>query len=598
MDDDVKTLQDYVAILRRRRKWLLLPMLVLFPLMVSIATLLPSVYRSSATILVEQQEIPPELVRASVTSYATQRIQLISQQVMTTRNLSGIIERFDLYSDARKSLPLELVVETMREAVELKFISAEVIDPRSGRPTEATIAFTLSFENASPDLAQQVVNELVSLYLSKNLETRSQLAAETSGFLAEEADRLSAEINDLEQKLAVFKEENAGQLPELIQVNLELMDRTERQLLEVEREIRALDQRRIEYEAQLAQTSPNAIMFSSTGERILTPHDRLRTLRAELASKVAYFSDDHPDIRRMRSEIDRLQGTYGTSPETTESQRELRSVRSALALARQQYSEEHPDVRRLSRQLTVLEQSLQGQGSSGEGHLLPTSRPDNPAYIQLQAQLRGTTTDLATLHESRSTLSTRMVGYEERLTKTPQVEREFRGLSRDYENALVKYQETKAKLRGAKMSESLERARKGERLSLIEPPLRPEQPVSPNRPAIIFLGFIFSIAGGFGAAFLTEQADPSVRDVRDLLRITNAHPLAVIRRIENRHDRRNKRIRSLLGFFIAIAFLAGSACAVHLFVVPLDVLWYSILRQLEELALFQSLLSYGQSSGV
>jgi uncharacterized protein involved in exopolysaccharide biosynthesis len=129
-----------------------------------VAFLLPPTFRSTAIILIEQQEIPQDLVRSVITSFADQRIQVISQRVMTTQNLLALIERYDLYPDKRQRVPREELLQTMREDIGLKMISADVIDPRSGRPTQATIAFAVSYQSRSPDLALKVANDLTSLY--------------------------------------------------------------------------------------------------------------------------------------------------------------------------------------------------------------------------------------------------------------------------------------------------------------------------------------------------------------------------------------------------------------------------------------------------
>src|SRR6202453_3025867 len=137
---------------------------------------LPATYQAAATILIEQQEIPQELVRSVITSYADERIQVISQRVMTTQNLLSLIERYDLYPDVRQKEPREVLLKDMRDDIGMKMISADVIDPRSGRPQQATIAFSVSYQNHSPDLALKVANELATLYLNENLTQRTQTA--------------------------------------------------------------------------------------------------------------------------------------------------------------------------------------------------------------------------------------------------------------------------------------------------------------------------------------------------------------------------------------------------------------------------------------
>src|SRR5580704_1875236 len=104
--------------------------------------LLPPTYRATGTILIEQQEIPQELVRSVITSFADQRVQVISQRVMTSQNLLSLIERYNLYPDIREKQPREVLLAKMRKDIGMHMISADVIDPRSGRPTQATIAFS------------------------------------------------------------------------------------------------------------------------------------------------------------------------------------------------------------------------------------------------------------------------------------------------------------------------------------------------------------------------------------------------------------------------------------------------------------------------
>ena len=106
----------------------------------------PPTYQSASTILIEEQEIPAELIQSTVTSYAAQRIQVISQRVMTRSNLLEIIEKYNLYESERKRQTTEEVLFDMREDIGIDMITAEVMDPRTGRPTAATIAFTVGFE--------------------------------------------------------------------------------------------------------------------------------------------------------------------------------------------------------------------------------------------------------------------------------------------------------------------------------------------------------------------------------------------------------------------------------------------------------------------
>src|ERR1700691_4159679 len=174
----------------------------------AIALLLPPTYRATGTILIEQQEIPQELVRSVITSFADQRVQVISQRVMTTQNLLALVERYKLYPDIREKEPREVLLDKMRNDIGMYMISANVIDPHSGQPTHATIAFSVSYDSRSPDLALKVANDLSSLYLNENLTSRAQLSEQTFTFLTEQANRESTHIDQLDKTLAAFKEQH------------------------------------------------------------------------------------------------------------------------------------------------------------------------------------------------------------------------------------------------------------------------------------------------------------------------------------------------------------------------------------------------------
>ena len=145
-----KDIQDYIIVIRKRKTAIFSIFSVVLFLTVAVAFLLPAIYRSSSTILIEQQEIPPELVMSTVTSYAAERIQTIQARVMSRTNLLKIIDKFNLYEDERKYETTEEIIERMQEDVSLDIISAEVVDPRTGRPSSATIAFSLAFKGESP----------------------------------------------------------------------------------------------------------------------------------------------------------------------------------------------------------------------------------------------------------------------------------------------------------------------------------------------------------------------------------------------------------------------------------------------------------------
>jgi polysaccharide biosynthesis transport protein len=589
-------LREYLAAAKHRRKSLILAFGLGLVAAAALALVLPPKYRSAGTVLIEQQEMPQELVRSTVTSYADERVQVISKRVMTTETLLNIIRRYDLYPRERAKDTREALLTRMRKDIGLKMISADVIDPRSGRPTSATIAFEVSYTSRSADLAAKVANELTTLYLNENLNNRTQLARDATTFLEGEADRINHQIADLEVKLASFKDKNLQKLPELTQLNMTLLDRTNEQLREAQNRRDSLEQQRVYLEAQLAQLKPNSTVFSDTGERIVSSADRLKMARSQLDSARAMYAPDHPDVVRLEREVEGLQKEVTSeagksapsdapSSELNDLRRRLENTRSALADAKQRYSPEHPDVIRLERQVTDLEAQLAAEPprapvvSGSTPNSLPVEA-DNPAFVQIQAQLSATRNDLAALAGEMDKLHAQADSYQRNISLSPQVEREYRELTRDYENARLKYAEIRSKQVEAKTAQDLEADRKGERFTLIDPPLPPEEPISPNRPLIFIAGFVLSIGLAVGLLWYLETMDATVRGRRDLFDLTGIPPLALVPHIGTLAEERAAKRRVWLTAGTSAATFCVAVVLIHFLYRPLDVLWFTFAHRL------------------
>jgi succinoglycan biosynthesis transport protein ExoP len=578
--EGARSFREYVAIAKRRWRVAALSFAVVFLVGAAVALLIPPVYRSSATILIEQQEIPQDLVRSTISSFADQRIQLIKQRVMTTSNLLNIIREHGLYADEIERKPREAIIERMRDDIRMNVISADVVDPRSGRPVQATIAFTVSYDNRSAERAVRVANELTSLYLQDNSQSRRQQAAEASSFLADEAKRLSEEITQLEARLADFKQANVDRLPELAQLNLSLVSRAEQELDDVQRDKATAEQRRLYLDAQLAQLSPNRDAVSSDGSAVLGPADRLRVLEANLAAMRGIYKPDHPDVVRTEKSIAALRAELGiTADEREDLENELAALRAQRAALLDRYSEEHPDVVRLDRRIAAATERLSSAPQQSGGSNTPSQRADNPVYVQFAAQRAGAELDLQSLTQKEVALRKKLADLENRLLQTPSVERDYHALARDLDNARLKYQEVSAKQMEAVVAQNLENDSKAEHFTLIEPPLLPQRPIAPNRWLILALGVVLALGTGFGAVALREALDGSVHGPRELERLTRMLPLGVIPAILTPDEGRAKSRQRRRYAVATVSTLVALVVFAHFFVAPLDVLWFAALRR-------------------
>jgi len=583
--ENTKDIREFLAVPRRYKFQILSVTAILVAVSLVIALALPAVYRSSATILVQEQEVPPDLVRSTITSFADERIQVISQQVMTRALLLQLVEKYSLYEKYRERATSDQVVERMRRDIQLSTIDSTISERGSGRRVNTTIAFQISYNSPDPQSAREVVNELVSLYLQENIKARKESAAETTAFLSQEADRLEKQIRDIEAKLAEFKRRYAGRLPDSSAVNMQLAERTESELQRIEREMSMLQDRRLSLEAQLPFIKPNApVAASATGDASLTAEQRLRALEAKYASASAVYGADHPDIRRMQREISALQVEIGIPVSEVDTSKQRRMLEAELAALRERYSEDHPDVQRLKRSIAALgapnAKATPPQRTARRPAPGLTQSPDNPAYIAMAKQLDSTNREIGRLAALRNDLREKQRTYDARLLQIPEIEREYRELTRDYDSAQERYREVKAKEMQAEVAQELEKDQKAERFTVLEPANVPETPVSPKRVQIMLIGLIASLGGGIGLAFLRDGIDPSVRGPLELARIADAPILTAIPYIETRNERALGRWRITVIAFLAALLAAAYLAGVHLFLRPLPVLLDSVMHRI------------------
>jgi uncharacterized protein involved in exopolysaccharide biosynthesis len=519
-----------------------------------------------------------------VTTFAARQIQYINQRVMTRTNLAQIIEKFNLYPDERKYLPTLLLVEDVQDDVKIDVIDAQLPDPQSGMARNSTIAFTVGFEHTDPNTARQVANELVSLYLAENVRARTEQTAETSQFMQGEVDRLDAEVRELESQMAKLKQENEGALPEQSVFNLQFLQRADADLLEVDRALRANEESKIILDAQLAQIEPMAPMIMPDGKGVAPPTDQLRALESQLAMLEARYSPDHPDVVRTRRDVEALRAEVGIDVDPKDLDSQVTEARSQLAMAREKYSDDHPEVVALVKTVTALEKRQSELAARPDTTRSASKKSkmeaNNPAYVQVRAQRLTLDTQTQALLAEKAQLRAKIADYERRMSQSSDVERQISALQRRLATASANYQNARDRLFAAQMGQAMETQSKGERFSLVEPPDLPLLPSSPNRPVLLALLLILTLAAAFGWPQVAESMDSSINSARAVERVQGSPPLAEIPLIQTATDKTHKRNVRLSALVIAPVIVAIAAVAVHFLWIPLDVLWYVALRRL------------------
>lgn len=570
------TFKDYLSILRRRRRHMAFAFALIFLAMATVAMVLPPTYRSTGTILVESQQIPDDFIRSTVTSYADERIAIIKQRVLTRSNLLKIIQKYDMHRGRWQAQLDSEQIDGMRERVSLELIGAE-----QAKGGKTTIAFRLSFDDESADISYRVANELVTLFLEENVKTRTARAAETTEFLSQEAKRLKADLETVETAVASYKQRYGNALPENMQMHLNLLERVEAEIQELDREYKSVQGERRFLDIQLTATKAGLDSASAGGSAELSPALQLSKLKTEHARLSGLYRENHPDLLALKRQIEALSGA---TEEGGAQDARLAELKTRYARLSGVYREDHPDLLTLKRQIEALE-TERAAGVKG-GPLSFSANPAqarNFAIAKVEAAIASAETRLISLEQQKKTLLAKRAELDRMIVQTPQVERGMFSLMRDYESAKSKYEEVRDKEMSALLSENLEGEKKAERFSLIEPPMQPDKPIKPNRGKLVVMGFFLALAGSGGLAMALESFQSRVRGARALAALAGIQPLVSIPYITTRQELLGRRDPKKLKIAVAAAvlMLVAALLAVHFFYQPLDMLIYKILGRIE-----------------
>ena len=562
---------EYLALFRREKWRGLVVGSAILAAAIGVATAWPPTYRSTATILIEEAEIPAGMVLSAVPSFASERIQTIQQRIITTANLVAIINKFNLYAGERQSAPASLIADQMRNNINLTVLGADTgvkTGARGTRDPRAAIAFSLSFDGDTPQTTQLVTNELAGLFLATSQNDRDARALGTTTFLETESQRLHVDVQNLEAKLEAFRTANAGYLPEDRPINNQLLDRADSQLLDLLRQIQTLREREGIIRAQLART-PSQLPYSSEQGVSLSPAAQLALLQSKRAELSARYGAKHPDVMALDRQIAAFKASTGAGADTAALKLHIQTLQSELEAARQKYGAKHPDTLRLEREMAAAQEQLAAA---------PVPAPDvqpasNPDYLQFQVELASINSEISATIAQQRTTEDKKAKIEERILRGPTIERDYIGLKRDYDAAVSKYLEVRSKQAEAELTKNLETRRMGETLTLIEPPVEPIAPIKPNRRAILAIGLLAAVAGAIATALLHDAADGRIHGWRQLAALCGQSPFAVIPTIQTDRDRQRSRQVMMLQLSLGVVVCAAALFYVHTFVMPLDLLW-------------------------
>ena len=515
-------LEHYLGIVRRRHMQFFVPLLLGWVVVWAASWVLPSRYRSSTLILVEQPTMPKDYVTPNVNDDLQDRLRSITQQILSRTRLLHIIDQLHLYADSHGQVSPDDQVERMR-----KDISIELVRDGDGRVS----AFNVSYLSQNPHIAQAVTSELTNLFISENLEVRQQQSEGTTKFLESQLATARQTLSDQEEKIREFKGQHVGQLPAQVGSNLQILAGLQSQLQAEQDALNTAKQQRVYLETLVSQYRS---LQSSTKAGGSAPmglpaiDEELSKLRSQLADLSSHYTDRHPDVRKVKEEIARTE-----------------AMRSQIVadLKAKAASGAQPDA----------------SATTADNEIKDPSSP----MVQLQGQVQSNRVEIANREQGIKELTAKVNDYQARLNQEPVREQELSDLTRGYDQSKANYDELLKKKNESAMATSMELLQQGERFRIIDPPSLPLKPDFPNRLKFCVIGLGVGLGLGFVVAAAFEMMDDRIYDEKEFQQLLPVAVISEIPAIGVEADEQLERRRRWLGWAtaaaVSIAILLGSA---------------------------------------
>ncbi len=473
----------------RRRRWqFLVPFFFGWLLVWAASWVIPSSYRSTTLILVEQPSVPEKYVVSNIDSDIQQQLDSITQQILSRTRLLRIIDDLGLYPKDRKRKTPDELVEKMRKDIEIELSHGD--DKRLS-------SFFINYAYRDPKLAQQATSELANLFITENLEQRERRSENTTNFLGEQLDQARAKLAEQEAKMRVFKDQHLGELPTQTQSNLQILTGLQSQVQANQDSLNRAKQQNTYLESLINQyRAVNA--GSKPGEAgpggLAAIDKQLDQLRAQLADLSSHYTDKHPDVRKTKEQIARAE-----------------AARAKLVA------------------------DINSRPANSTPDPAPTTTLDAKTgpMLEMESQLKANRLEISNREAEIKDEQNKITQYQGRLNMAPVMEQQFADITRDYDQSKTDYESLLAKKNQSEMSTDLEKTQQGEHFRMLDPPNLPIRPYKPNRLMLCGAGLAIGLLFGGAFAFGQEKLSGKLYSEREIKKIVPFEVISEIPPIES-----------------------------------------------------------------
>jgi polysaccharide chain length determinant protein (PEP-CTERM system associated) len=463
--------EDYFTILKRRWWIVSIPSFVLPILAIAATFYIPPQYLSQSGIQIGQQKVSNDLVKPVVSEDINSRLASINQQIESRSSIQPIIEKFGLYADQHLSMDDRIVLA--RKNIDIQAM------PTGFAHSNGVPGFTISFTASDAHTAQQVCAEITSLFIAANLRSQTDAAGGTTDFLKEQLDNAKHTLDDQDAKLADFQRKYFGMRPEDEANNVNILSSLNTQLDASTQALSRMEQDKTYMETMLAQQS-------AAGPTAVTPQTQEQELQILIAQQTNLS---------------------------------------------QHYTASYPGLIAINRQIADLRRKMAQPSTAAPASAASITAPgrnDSMAVQDLRARIRSADIGIQAKRNEQAQINKQIHDYQGRIQSTPQVEEQFKQLTRDTQTSQALYDSLQTKLNQAQMATDLENRQEGETFSVLDAANLPDNPTYPKRRVFASGGLAGGLALGLLLVALLEYRDTALRTERDIWAFTQLPTLAVI----------------------------------------------------------------------
>lgn len=533
--------EDYIDIVRRHKGWIFGPFLFCLVASVVGVFLWPDSYESQAIVKITPQQIPPDMVQSSLNQQMYDRIQSMEQSIESRAVLTTMINNFGLYQRERNRIPIEDVIDEMKKDIKISMIASDASNVRS------IPAFAVRYSYEDRHKAQQVVNDLVTRFIDENQRFQSTGTYETAKFFQDELDQSKKSLDEIENKLASFRSQHNGQLPDQVQANMSSLQAVQSQVTVAEAEI-----------------------------------SRANADKLQMENQIRIYRDQVAELKKAPAAPDQTAVAH-RNEKLADAEREVTQLEDTLRQLRQRYTDTYPDIKVAEGRLKIAQDkrdALQKEDAEDKkaddqkkADATAAPRPVSPqtqerirtleaASSQVQSAIEAKDLEIADANKAIKRAGDMIKLYTTHIEEVPLGEKEYDDLLREQAIKKEEYLELQGRLEKAQISEEMQNRNQGERLEILDPATLPQNPSQPKRPIVIGVGAGLGLLLGIVFAGAREMKDTALKNLKDVRAYTQMAILGSIPLLENDFVVRRRKRLAWLGWttacLAAIVIMSGS----------------------------------------